>query len=138
MIVTKTIQLKTNANTEIVDVTREVQDVLAASNLSAGIVTVFVPHSTAGVTTIETESGLIVDFRRFWDRIVPAGYKYEHDAGYGEGNGHSHVRASLLGPSVTIPFAGGKMTLGTWQQIVVVDFDSRPRTRDLVVQVMGE
>ncbi|MFH1905870.1 MAG: secondary thiamine-phosphate synthase enzyme YjbQ, partial [Chloroflexota bacterium] len=94
--------------------------------------------STSGLTTIEYESGALADLRRLFDEILPADREYAHNARWGDGNGHSHVRAALLGPSMTVPFVAGRLTLGTWQQIVYLDFDVRPRRRELVVQVMGE
>ena len=93
---------------------------------------------TAGVSTIEYESGLLSDLRTMWDRLIPISAGYAHDRAWDDGNGHSHLRASLLGPSVTIPFDSGRMVLGTWQQIVYVDFDNRPRSREIVLQIIGE
>jgi secondary thiamine-phosphate synthase enzyme len=101
-------------------------------------VTVFVAGSTAGVTTIEFESGLLADFKNMWEKMVPRGVPYDHDSRWGDGNGFSHVRASLLGPSLVVPFSERKLTLGTWQQIVFADFDNRPRSRQIVLQIMGE
>lgn len=106
--------------------------------IQAGLVAVSVVGSTAGITTIEYEPGLAADLNRSLDRIAPAGASYEHDKRWGDGNGHSHVRASLIGPSLTVPVVKGKPVLGTWQQIVLVDFDTRERSRRVVVQVMGE
>ena len=111
---------------------------LRDSGISSGIVTVFVPGSTAGVTTIEYESGAIVDFKKAVDRIAPKGIHYDHDARWGDGNGYSHIRASLLGPSLTVPFSSSRLLLGTWQQIIVVDFDNGPRRRELIIQIVGE
>lgn len=108
------------------------------SGISSGIVTVFIPGSTAGVTTIEYESGAIQDFREAIERIVPRGIRYHHDARWGDGNGFSHVRAALQGASLTVPFSSSELLLGTWQQIIVVDFDNRPRTRDVILQIIGE
>jgi secondary thiamine-phosphate synthase enzyme len=107
------------------------------SAIDNGIATVFAVGSTAGITTIEYESGLLTDFKTLWDRLVPAGLNYEHNRAWGDGNGHSHVRASLLSPSLTVPFASKRMLLGIWQQIVYVDFDNRPRSREIVVQIIG-
>ena len=103
-----------------------------------GIVTVFVSGSTAAISTVEYESGLIADLQNAWERTIPQNMTYQHDRRWGDGNGHSHVRATLLGPSIVVPFFNTRMTLGTWQQIIVIDFDNRSRTRDIVVQIMGE
>jgi len=104
----------------------------------AGLVVAAVVGSTAAITTIEYEPGLVSDLRKAFERVAPSGVAYDHDARWGDGNGHSHVRASLLGPSVTLPITNGSVVLGTWQQIVLVDFDTRPRTRRVVLQVLGE
>lgn len=136
----KTISLKieTKGETHLTDVTQSIGTAVKDSGISSGIVTVFVPGSTAGVTTIEYESGAVEDFRRAVERIAPEDIHYEHDARWGDGNGYSHVRAALLGPSLTVPFSSSKLLLGTWQQIVFVDFDNRPRRRELIIQIMGE
>ncbi|GAB4468145.1 MAG: secondary thiamine-phosphate synthase enzyme YjbQ [Anaerolineae bacterium] len=120
------------------DITGEVARLIAECGLTAGIVTVFCPGSTGGLTTIEYENGAIADFQRLFDEIVGPNRDYQHNQRWGDGNGHSHVRAALLGPGLTVPFTQGRLTLGTWQQIVFVDFDNRPRRRRLVVQIMGE
>ncbi|MBI4330486.1 MAG: YjbQ family protein [Chloroflexi bacterium] len=138
MVVTKNLYLKTQGQCDIVDITPRVAKEVSASGVKDGLVTVFVSGSTAGLTTIEYESGLIADFKSLWQRIAPAGLPYEHDGRWGDGNGFSHVRASLLGASLVVPFAGGKLALGTWQQIVLVDFDNRPRSREVVLQIMGD
>lgn len=138
MIVTRRIGLKTQGNCHIVDITRQVAQEVAGSGLKDGTVTVFVTGSTGGVTTVEYESGLISDLRDLFDRLAPPNISYQHDLRWGDGNGHSHVRASLVGPSLTVPFVDQKLTLGTWQQIVFIDFDNRPRSRELVLQLMGE
>jgi secondary thiamine-phosphate synthase enzyme len=111
---------------------------VADSGLKDGTATVFVTGSTGGVTTVEYESGLISDLRDLFDRLAPSNIPYQHNLRWGDGNGHAHVRASLVGPSLTVPFVDKKLTLGTWQQIVFVDFDNRPRSRELVLQLMGE
>jgi secondary thiamine-phosphate synthase enzyme len=108
------------------------------SGVSNGTVTLFISGSTAGVTTIEYEPRLLSDFKQMWDRVIPQNIPYEHNKTWGDGNGHSHVRASLLSASLTIPFVNRKLTLGTWQQIVFIDFDNRPRSRKMVLQIMGE
>lgn len=138
MIATRTVQLQTRGNTDIIDITGEVARALADSRLKAGIATAFVAHSTAGITVIECEPGLLEDFKQAWERFVPRNTAYAHDRELGEGNGHAHVRASILGPSLTVPFTNGELALGTWQQIVLVDFDNRPRSRKVTLQLIGE
>jgi secondary thiamine-phosphate synthase enzyme len=132
------IQLSTRGNADIHDITDHVARALFKSGLQNGVVTVFCPSSTSALTTIEYESGCLSDLRRLFDEIVDPGREYAHNARWHDGNGHSHVRAALLGPSLTVPFVNGRLALGTWQQIIYVDFDTRPRQRELVVQVMGE
>jgi secondary thiamine-phosphate synthase enzyme len=138
MIVSRTIQVQTMGNTDIIDITPQLEATLREAKLKDGTATVFVAHSTAGVAVMEYEPGLIADFKAYWERTIPRNMDYKHDAGLGEGNGHAHVRASVLGPSVTIPFADGALALGTWQQVVLVDFDNRRRSRQVVIQVVGE
>ena len=133
MVVTGKISLKTKGNCDIIDITAQVASQLAVSGVVNGTITVFVTGSTAGVTTMEFESGLLADFKAMWERLAPQNVAYKHND-----NGHSHVRASLLGPSLTVPFNNKKLGLGTCQQIVVVDFDNRPRTREIIVQIVGE
>lgn len=135
---TATLAFQTHGNADMIDVTREVGQVVRESKLEAGIVTVFCPGSTGALTTIEYEDGALSDFQRLFDEIAAADRFYAHNARWGDDNGHSHIRASLLGPSITVPFADRQMLLGTWQQIIFVDFDNRGRQRRLVVQVMGE
>ena len=137
-VITKSIRLRTKGETDLVDITAEVGEGVRESGLSAGIVTVFIPGSTAGVTTIEYEGGAIQDFREAIDRIAPRNIHYHHDARWGDGNGYSHVRAALQGASLTVPFSSSELILGTWQQIIVVDFDNRPRTREVILQIIGE
>jgi len=132
------VSVQTRGDGDVLDLTAQVTGFVSQSGVASGIVVVAVVGSTAGITTIEYEPGLVADMRRSFDRIAPAGVAYEHDRRWGDGNGHSHVRASMLGPSVTLPVVEGKVALGTWQQIVLVDFDTRPRTRNVVVQVLGE
>jgi len=138
MIYTGEISLRTQADGEIIDITAKVQKHLTESGITGGIVTVFVQHSTCGITTVEYEPGLIDDLGKLWERIAPKNVPYAHDARWGDGNGYAHVRASLLGASLTLPFIDKKLALGTWQQIILVDFDNRPRSRTVIVQVMGE
>jgi secondary thiamine-phosphate synthase enzyme len=137
-VITKTISFQTKGNADMIDITSQVQDVLSSTGVDSGIVTVFVPGSTASVSTIEYEPGLLKDFPRAMDKLAPAGAHYDHDARWGDGNGHSHVRATMMGPGLVIPFESRRLLLGTWQQIVLIDFDNRPRARSVIVQVMGE
>lgn len=120
------------------DITEAVASQVAESGLRDGTVTVFCPSSTSALTTIEYESGALSDLGRLFDEVADPQREYAHNARWGDGNGHSHVRAALLGPSLTVPFTDGQLTLGTWQQILYVDFDNKARQRELVVQVMGE
>ena len=138
MVITKKVSLQTSGNCDIIDITPDIEQQLAETDIKNGIATLFVSGSTAGISTIEFESGLLSDFQGMWERNVPRDIPYSHDRAWGEGNGYSHVRASLLGASLVIPFSDKKLTLGTWQQIVLVDFDNRPRSRQIVVQIMGE
>ncbi len=128
----------TQGNADIHDITDQVANLISKSGLTSGTATIFCPSSTSALTTIEYESGALSDLRRLFDEIVPTNREYAHDARWHDGNGHSHVRAALLGPSLTIPFVDGQLTLGTWQQVIYVDFDNRPRQRKLVVQLIGE
>jgi len=138
MVKTLALVLKTRGNADCQDITNDLAGAISGSGLVAGTATVFCPSSTSALTTIEFESGAIKDLQRLFDEMLPPDRDYAHNARWGDGNGHSHARAALLGPSLTIPFAGGKLTLGTWQQIIHVDFDTRPRQRELVVQLIGE
>lgn len=138
MIITEHISLETSGNTDIVDITGECQGVIDNSCLKEGVLTVFNPGSTGSVTTIEYEPNLVKDFKDALEVIAPSDKTYQHSKTWHDDNGSSHVRASLMGPSMAVPFLGGKLTLGTWQQIVFCDFDTRPRSRKLVVQVVGE
>jgi secondary thiamine-phosphate synthase enzyme len=137
-VVTQTIELNTSGDADIRDITRQVAEAVSASGVANGAVTVFCPSATSAVTTLEYESGCVSDLQRLFDEIVDPARHYAHNARWGDGNGHSHVRAALLGPSLTIPFVSGRLTLGTWQQIIYVDFDNRSRQRRLVAQVIGE
>jgi len=138
MVHTGEIRLSTGGVGTVLDVTREVAGEIQRAGIANGTVTVFVPGSTGGVTTVEFEDGLVRDLDELFQRLAPQGPEYHHDARWGDGNGFSHCRASLLGPSLTVPVVDGGLTLGTWQQIVFLDFDIRSRQRRLVVQVMGE
>ena len=135
---TLTINLNTKGNADVLDITDQVSQAVTSSGLENGVATVFTPSSTSGLTTIEYEAGCVSDLRRLFDEIIDPGRHYEHNARWGDGNGHSHVRAALLGASFCVPFVNRRLTLGTWQQIIFVDFDNRQRRRELVVQLMGE
>ncbi len=137
-VITRELHLDTRGNNQVVDITGMVQDAVAQSGLRAGIVTVFVPHSTCGVSTIEYEPGCVQDLQRLVEEWIPSDRDYAHNLRWGDGNGHSHLRATMLGPSLTVPFVQGRLTLGTWQQIILVDFDIRPRRRRVVLQILGE
>jgi len=137
-VITKTMQIKTKGELQMINITEDVSKMVKESKISNGIATVFVPGSTASVTTIEYEPGLLKDFPEMLERIAPKNMNYEHENMWHDGNGHSHVRASLLGPSLTVPFTNKQLTLGTWQQIVLVELDTRSRDRSLVVQIIGE
>lgn len=137
-VVTRTFKLSTQGETDVHDVTDAVAAGVRKSGMADGAVTVFVSGSTAGLTTIEFEDGVIRDLSDAIERIAPRDMEYAHNARWGDMNGFSHVRASLLGPSLVVPFRKGKLLLGTWQQIVLIDFDNRPRDREVILQVMGE
>lgn len=135
---TERILMDTTGGVQVIDITSQVHQLLVESDLKEGLATVFVPGSTATVTTIEYEPGLVADITKALDRIAPRDGHYEHDQRWHDGNGHSHVRASFLKPSVTIPFSNKALMLGTWQQLVFIELDVRPRNRTIVVQLMGE
>ncbi|MDP7530227.1 MAG: secondary thiamine-phosphate synthase enzyme YjbQ [Candidatus Scalindua sp.] len=137
-VLTGYVEISTRGHTDIVDITQQVEQVLGESELKNGSLTVFVSGSTAGITSIEYEPGLLKDLPEAFEKMAPTGVTYHHDAAWGDGNGYAHVRAAMLGSSFTVPFDNGKLLLGTWQQIVVIDFDNRPRKRSVVVQMMGE
>ena len=137
-IATKRIQINTNGHADTINVTTDISREVNNSGINSGIVTVFIPGSTAGICTIEYEPGLISDIKDMWERLVPSNLNYEHNKAWGDENGHSHVRSSLLGTSITIPFVSKRLTLGTWQQVVIVDFDNRPRSREIILQIIGE
>jgi secondary thiamine-phosphate synthase enzyme len=138
MVVTDAIEVSSAGHTDIQDITEQVREIVARSELHAGTVTIFCPGSTGGLTTIEYESGVVADLRELLDEIAPPDRDYRHHRRWGDDNGSAHVRAALIGPSLTVPFVGGKLTLGTWQQIIFLDFDTRPRQRRLVVQMIGQ
>ncbi len=134
---TNSFNIKTSGNTHIIDITDEVQSVISSNNFTEGSALVFVPGSTAGITTIEHEPGLLKDYPEFWEKLIPSGKRYHHDDTWHDGNGHSHIRAALQGASFTVPFSGGRLLLGTWQQIILIDFDNRIRNRNIIVQITG-
>ena len=138
MVVTQKIALHTKGECDLIDISPQVREGVLGSGINSGTVTIFLVGSTAAISTIEFESGLLSDFQNMWDRTVPRNIPYEHDRRWGDGNGYSHVRASLLGASLVVPFTDRTLALGTWQQIVVVDFDNRPRSREIVLQIMGD
>jgi len=138
MVKTETIKVKTKGNCDVVNITEQVSEVVSQSDMREGAVTVFNVGSTAGITTTEYEPGLVnYDLRAAFEKIAPEHARYEHEETWHDDNGHSHVRASLLGPSLSVPVIDGRLTLGTWQQIILVDFDTRPRTRTVICQMVG-
>ena len=138
MIVQNKLTLASKGFNDIIDITPELKAFLQKSQLKDGHMIVFVPGATGGLTTIEYEPGLLKDFPEMLEKIAPMGARYHHDATWHDGNGFSHVRASLIGPSLTVPFDNGRLILGTWQQVIFIDFDNRPRQRQLHVQIYGE
>jgi len=138
MIINETIDLSTKGNADVIDITHHVQSILEGRGALNGTVTLFVPGSTGALTTIEYESGAVSDLRNLLDKIIPPGGEYRHNLRWGDGNGHSHLRASLLGPSLSVPVINGSLTLGTWQQIIFIDCDNRPRQRNIILQFSGE
>jgi len=137
-VITKCIQINSKGEDDLINLTQEISGIVKESKLVDGVVTVFVSGSTAAVTTIEYEPGLKHDFPEMLSRVAPRSIEYAHDNTWHDGNGHSHVRASLVGPSLTIPFTKSNLLLGTWQQVVLVEMDTRPRHRTIIAQVIGE
>jgi secondary thiamine-phosphate synthase enzyme len=137
-VITKSFTIKTKGDTDILDITHQVKKALKETQLKNGILTVFVPGSTAGITTTEYEPGLVQDIPATFEKLVPKRGEYKHNLTWGDGNGYAHVRAALLKSFFTVPFVDGEMSLGTWQQIILVDFDNRRRQREIVVQIIGE
>ncbi len=135
---TTSLSLKTKGFTDIIDITAELQKILNHSGFIEGNMLVFVPGSTAGLTTIEYENGLIEDIEAFFEKYIPSNAKYAHNERWHDGNGYAHVRAALLKPSLIIPFTNNQLTLGTWQQVTFIDFDNRPRQRKVIVQITGK
>ncbi len=138
MVISEFISLQTKGFSDIIDITSHVAAIVEGSKMKNGAVTVFCPGSTGAVTTIEYESGVLEDLKKAIERVAPSDIPYAHDRRWGDGNGFSHVRAALVGPSLTVPITRGALALGTWQQIVFIDFDNRKRQRKIIVQVMGE
>ena len=136
-VITKKIQIESAGNCDIINITGQVSDSLSECGIGHGIVTVFVPGATGAITTVEYEPGLVKDLTELFDRLVPSGH-YHHDATWHDDNAHAHLRASMVGPSLTVPFRSKTLTLGTWQQIIFIDFDTRPRRRELILQFIGE
>lgn len=137
-VITKRVNVRTRGEADIIDISEHISKAVRESGLSNGIVTVFVKGSTAAITTIEYEPGLLKDFPKMLEHVAPKGIEYEHEKAWHDGNGHSHVRASLLGPSLTIPFVDGGLVLGTWQQVVLIELDIRSRERSIIMQIIGE
>ncbi|MEE9185520.1 MAG: secondary thiamine-phosphate synthase enzyme YjbQ [Candidatus Binatia bacterium] len=135
---TQSLEEKTRGFCDIINITQKVQDQVKREKIGRGLVSLFVSGSTASLTTIEYEPGLIKDLKELLERLIPSNKKYHHDDRWGDDNGFSHLRASLLGPSLQVPIQGGRLLLGTWQQIVLLDFDNRPRTREILIQMIGE
>jgi secondary thiamine-phosphate synthase enzyme len=138
MVHTQQVKLETKGPGDIIDITPKIDEAVRRSGLSDGTVTAFVPGSTGGITTIEYEPGLLKDLPELMEKLVPSNRPYEHDKTWHDGNGFSHLRSALVGPGVTVPFSGGKLALGTWQQLVFLEFDNRPRRRDIICQIIGE
>lgn len=134
---TETLQLSTDGNAAVVDITPDVAQRLKSQKIKSGLVNLCVIGSTAALTTCEYEPGLVKDIKDIFDKLIPAG-RYHHDQAWGDGNGHAHLRSSLVGPSLTVPFNKKTMVLGTWQQIIFIDFDNRPRDRKITLQIIGE
>ena len=137
-IITKTLFYQTRGENDILDITEDVTRALNTTKIKNGTVTIFIPGSTGAITTIEYEPGLLLDLPNTLEKIAPRNLSYEHEKRWHDGNGHSHVRASLIGPSLTIPFVDKVLTLGTWQQIVFLELDARSRRRKIILQIMGE
>jgi secondary thiamine-phosphate synthase enzyme len=137
-IITESIVISTSGFTDIKDITQEIKRKVREANLKEGIVTVFVPGSTGALTTIEFEPNLCKDLKEILEKLIPSSISYHHEKTWGDDNGSSHLRASLIGPSLTVPISNGNLTLGTWQQIVFIDFDTQPRRREIILKIIGE
>jgi secondary thiamine-phosphate synthase enzyme len=138
MIITETISINTKGFSDIIDINSQVLSIVKRSLIANGLVTIFCPGSTGSITTIEYESGVLQDLKDAFERIAPSDIPYEHNERWGDGNGFSHVRAALMKPFLTVPLVNGELALGTWQQIVFIDFDNRGRHRDIIVQIIGD
>lgn len=134
----KSLTISTAGDCDVIDITDQARSIVSGSNIKSGTATLFIPGSTAGITTIEYESGAINDLKLSFRRLIPESVRYMHNERWGDGNGHSHIRASWLGPSLTVPIDGSSLLLGRWQQIVLVDFDNRPREREVILMLAGE
>lgn len=137
-IISDKIKLDTKGSPDLINLTKDIARCLASAKCQKGIVNALVVGSTAGITTLEYEPGLVKDIQEFYEKLIPSNRHYHHDDTWGDANGFSHLRASLLGPCLTIPFEDGKLLLGTWQQVVLLEFDNRPRSREIIVQIIGE
>ena len=137
-LINKLLNFPTQGNSDIIDITDDVRKTLDKEDVSKGMIHLFIPGATAALTTIEYEEGIISDIKDAWERIAPCHGFYRHDRDRNDDNSHSHIRASLIGPSISIPFKDKKLTLGTWQRIALIDFDTRPRKREIIVQIIGE
>ena len=138
MVITKKIKINTKGDTDIIDITSQVTSIVSKASINNGLVTIFVSGSTGALSTVEYEPGLVQDLKKLFEKIAPKAGTYQHNLRWHDGNGYAHVRATLMGPSISVPFVNGKMELGTWQQIIFIDFDNRPRSREIVVQVIGD
>ena len=138
MVISKSFKFDTNGHCDIIDITPQISREVEISGLEKGIATIFVAGSTAGITTIEYEPGLVSDIKFLFERIIPQNIDYNHNLRWGDGNGHAHIRASILGANITVPFNEKSLILGTWQQIVLIDFDNRPRLREVFLQLIGD
>lgn len=137
-ITTKSLEISTKGFTDIIDITAKLRDILKSENYSQGQMLVFIPGSTAALTTVEYELGLEKDLKEIFEEWIPMNKRYHHNETWHDGNGYAHVRASMLKPSLTIPFTNGNLRLGTWQQVILIDFDNRKRNREIIVQLLGE
>ena len=138
MIETSEMSFQTSGPGDITDITPELRQTVEKSGITSGTITAFVPGSTAGLTTIEHEPGLLKDIPELMEKLIPSDRSYHHDDTWHDGNGFSHLRSALIGPDITIPFVNGELTLGTWQQVVFLEFDNRPRSRSVIIQIIGE
>ncbi|MCP4703458.1 MAG: YjbQ family protein [candidate division Zixibacteria bacterium] len=138
MIKTEEIKFDSSGDGDIIDLTCQINERINLSGINSGITTIFTPSATSAITSIEYEPGLLQDLPEFFQKLIPSGISYKHDQTWHDGNGYAHLRAALVGPDITVPFVAGRMTLGTWQQIVFLDFDNRARNRKVIVQIIGE